>query len=211
MKNCFYIVTLFFITISIKVKAQTTTFPTCSDLEVINLAFNKNQDSVAVTIFNNCLDCETHVYTGVIIHKDDDTLAANRFSNSSPNPPNKDALTYKIQVRKPFNLGDIIRIQLTDGLCDSINISDEIVGINEFDLEDVEINIFPNPTHEFVSISQPDNTKIINVSILNLHGETLRKIENNFSNVSIINLNKGAYNLSIKTNKGMIFKKLLLN
>ncbi len=211
MKKALFILTLFFTSISTEIKAQTPIFPTCSDLEVTHLAFNINRDSVYVTIFNNCLDCETHVYTGVIIHKDDDTLAANRYSNSSPNPPNKDILTYKIQVRKPFNIADDIRIQLTGGLCDSLNISDGILGINEFDLEEVEINIFPNPTHEFISISQPNNTQILSVSILNLYGETLKYVENNFSTISINDLSKGTYNLSIKTNKGVLIKKLILN
>ena len=199
MKSLFLSLIFFSAFNILEIKAQASIFPGCDNLEVTNIEFNTNKDSVYVTIFNACLDCETHVYTGVIIHNESDTLAANKYSNNLPNPPNNDQLTYKI------------KIQLTGGGCDSLSISANLLVAKKNISDNHEITLYPNPSHQSIKFTLSKDLKILNVSIKSLKGESLKTVENSFSEILISDLNEGAYFLSIETENGTITKKFIVN
>lgn len=211
MKSLFLSLIFFSAFNILEIKAQASIFPGCDNLEVTNIEFNTNKDSVYVTIFNACLDCETHVYTGVIIHNESDTLAANKYSNNLPNPPNNDQLTYKIKIRRTFDLTDQIRIQLTGGGCDSLSISANLLVAKKNISDNHEITLYPNPSHQSIKFTLSKDLKILNVSIKSLKGESLKTVENSFSEILISDLNEGAYFLSIETENGTITKKFIVN
>lgn len=76
-----------------------------------------------------------------------------------------------------------------------------------------EINIFPNPATENISITQAD--KISDVEIWNLNGKCVKKIkntnsENNILRVDVGNYPSGMYILAIKMGNNLISKKITI-
>lgn len=77
-------------------------------------------------------------------------------------------------------------------------------------------SLFPNPTHDFVQISMVDlSDQLKSVSIIDMLGKTVKKIANINSkiiSVSILDLSKGVYTVTIDTENGLKqVKKLIVN
>lgn len=73
------------------------------------------------------------------------------------------------------------------------------------------INIYPNPTKEFISISYDNSLKVNNVSIFDVKGRLILTESKKFDKISTRKLSNGVYIISIKTNKGTISKKIIKN
>jgi hypothetical protein len=73
------------------------------------------------------------------------------------------------------------------------------------------INIFPNPTQKYISISSDVSVIIEDVSIFDIDGRLIKKITDNFDRISTNKLSNGIYIFSIKTSKGIISKKVIKN
>ena len=71
--------------------------------------------------------------------------------------------------------------------------------------EQTEVIILPNPTNERVTIQTKD--KIINVVAFNSNGESI--FESQSSTLYI--KQKGVYFLKIKTEKGVVIRKVVIN
>jgi bacillolysin len=74
------------------------------------------------------------------------------------------------------------------------------------------VTISPNPTSDKLDIVTPKNIKIESASISSLSGSQLLEKQGNKSNtmtIDIGNLNQGMYLLQIKTNEGIIGKKVI--
>jgi hypothetical protein len=72
--------------------------------------------------------------------------------------------------------------------------------------------VSPNPTSEKVEIITPKNIKIESASISSISGTQLLEKQGDKSNnmtIDIRNLNQGMYLLQIKTNEGVIGKKVI--
>lgn len=74
---------------------------------------------------------------------------------------------------------------------------------------DEKISIFPNPTSNKISILS-NNNEVSLVSIYDINGRTVLEI-NNTNTVDISNLSNGMYYLKIKTNSGIVNKKIIKN
>ena len=77
-----------------------------------------------------------------------------------------------------------------------------------------KLSISPNPANDFVNISNTENIRVSNIKITDLNGRVIK--QNNFDNVSNINLNvsdlsSGVYMMNINTNKGSTVKKIIKN
>ena len=71
-----------------------------------------------------------------------------------------------------------------------------------------EIQIYPNPTSDYINISFPNQIEITTVSIYNALGQLVFDT-NKFENIYISNLTTGLYYLSINTNKGVVNKTMI--
>jgi len=70
---CFLL--LFCIGSSFNVCAQEWRFPNCNELEVLTIEqSNVNPSVLEISVYNDCDDCATHVYTGLLIFDGEDTL-----------------------------------------------------------------------------------------------------------------------------------------
>ena len=67
------------------------------------------------------------------------------------------------------------------------------------------IKIYPNPTSDYLSISNLENINVSSIKIIDASGKTIKFITSNFSKVDVSNLSEGLYILSIETQDGKKF------
>jgi hypothetical protein len=79
------------------------------------------------------------------------------------------------------------------------------LGINDF-LES-NISIYPNPTNSFITIKHNNSIEIENIKIFDTQGKQLNKTKANIVNLS--NFQLGLYFIKIKTNEGILTKKII--
>lgn len=102
---------------------------------------------------------------------------------------------------------------LLSGLMNGVAIlhydSTGIIGINPMSTVN-QLNVFPNPTREFVSIDHSD--LVFNcVKVFNLEGKLIKEIDQTSSieKIDIRDLSIGEYIFSFETNNGIITKKVI--
>jgi hypothetical protein len=81
----------------------------------------------------------------------------------------------------------------------------EPYGINSLDEISKKIKIFPNPSSNFIEISDMDN--ISKISITDINGKSVYETTENKTVINISKLNKGIYFIKIETEKEIIFTK----
>ena len=81
------------------------------------------------------------------------------------------------------------------------------LGVNGMNKDRLELNIYPNPTHSFVSWN--DSPNIDEVVIIDVNGKTVLKIANPTTNsIDLSSLKSGIYFLKIRGNNSVITKKI---
>jgi hypothetical protein len=77
-----------------------------------------------------------------------------------------------------------------------------------FENEKSKINIYPNPANETIII---DGLQAGKIDIINLQGQVIKKLDvsNEKTSIDISKLSGGVYTMKIKTNDGIIVKKLI--
>jgi hypothetical protein len=81
-------------------------------------------------------------------------------------------------------------------------------GIDEAELATPGINIFPNPTRDMLNIIQDNNTRILNLEIVDITGKLVKSYSTAESTINIQNLDPGMYFLRVTTNLGIVEKKV---
>lgn len=91
-------------------------------------------------------------------------------------------------------------------IVDNIIIKD-MDQLSASDINKTQINIFPNPTSDFINIKSDE--KIKSVKLYNASGSLIKTENNEFSRINISNLPKGNYLISIETGSGIETKKII--
>jgi len=88
----------------------------------------------------------------------------------------------------------------------SYTVDCSLVGITE--ATEKEVNIYPNPANETIII---DGLQAGKIEIINLQGQVIKNIDvsNEKTSIDISKLSGGVYTMKIKTNEGIIVKKLI--
>jgi uncharacterized protein len=73
-----------------------------------------------------------------------------------------------------------------------------------------EINVFPNPAFDAINVSSA-KFPIKEVSIYDTNGRFVKSVNNNFENISLVNLNSGIYITRIQTSNGTSNKMVVKN
>lgn len=194
-----------------KLSAQNWRFPDCRDLEITDLKFNDNQDSIYVTVHNDCDTCVQHFYTGIKVYENEDTLASNQYSTNQRTPNNNSEFTYKVKVLAQFSITSLVRLEMTSGICDSLSISNMVLGVNNVTNDRVRFEIAPNPADDFVEILNLKGDIILNIRIYDMNSKVVKWIEDDLNELSIQALPNGVYYIVIQTEKDVISKKLIVN
>ena len=107
--------------------------------------------------------------------------------------------------------GQGVYSSLSDCEVECINLSIQDIGITN-------LKIFPNPSDQFFNIEFVSNElqdlkiKVINILGDNLFEDYLIKFQGKYTKrLDLYNIKNGVYLLEIETNKGLIYKKLILN
>lgn len=97
--------------------------------------------------------------------------------------------------------------KMIDTLCG--NTTPSSINVNE--INDLEINIYPNPTNVFFRLASFDQIK--SILIYNNIGMEIQQVLSykNEEKIDVSNYKKGVYFILIKTNKGNFSKKLVVN
>lgn len=88
---------------------------------------------------------------------------------------------------------------------------DALAAVNAVDFDDIEetsweIQVFPNPTHDYFTINYEGMRQ---VSVFSMDGKLVRQVENPGNVFRIDGLSKGVYVLCIDTYEGLITKKIV--
>ncbi|WP_312823121.1 T9SS type A sorting domain-containing protein [Epilithonimonas sp.] len=75
------------------------------------------------------------------------------------------------------------------------------------DINKTQVNIFPNPTTDFINIKSDE--KIKSVKLYKVSGSLVKTENNEFSRINVSNLPKGNYLISIETDSGIETKKII--
>ena len=78
--------------------------------------------------------------------------------------------------------------------------------------DESSINIFPNPTSDYVSVQQKelDVVQIRTVQILDISGKWIKSINSDFEHISVTDLSKGTYLFVIQTDQGNKTEKVVV-
>ena len=73
-----------------------------------------------------------------------------------------------------------------------------------------KIKIFPIPASDFIEIKATQELEVKEVKIIDINGKLIKLYDNNLQKLNISDINNGMYFLKIKTNKGILTKKILI-
>jgi hypothetical protein len=95
-------------------------------------------------------------------------------------------------------------IAVPSSQCDIINTTNAVIS-------DEIVNIYPNPTNQYLHIELENNSEFNHLLIVNLQGQEVygKKISTNVSTIDISTLAKGIYFLVIQSPKGFVTKKII--
>jgi hypothetical protein len=71
------------------------------------------------------------------------------------------------------------------------------------------INIYPNPTENFLNISNPNNVEIKNISVVDINGRIVKNQSDSLSQINVSDLNAGVYFVTIEAAEGKTTKKFI--
>ena len=84
------------------------------------------------------------------------------------------------------------------------------LGISENEISKVALSIFPNPVKSDLNLKLNNDAVINSITISDISGRQVLKADNNVvSTLSVNQLNRGIYIVSITTNKGMFSRKFI--
>jgi hypothetical protein len=103
---------------------------------------------------------------------------------------------------------------LIDNFVTRISATDTLLQNDSFDVAATNFSLFPNPTNDFVTISNSENISVNSISITDLNGRVVK--QNTYSNgtnvqVNISDLSSGVYMMNITSDKGSVTKKIIKN
>ncbi len=89
--------------------------------------------------------------------------------------------------------------------------SKSTVGVSELQSNIIDIQMYPNPSNNYLTISTNNLKHQLNtVSILNINGQMLKKVRYNKNAIDISDLSMGIYIVEIRTTEGMVMAKKLV-
>ena len=106
---------------------------------------------------------------------------------------------YEGFVGKDVTPSDPIELYSTEFTCLSLSTDDLLIN---------KIDIYPNPVYDFVNLNT--NLKIIKVEIYDVLGKKLDFIKLDNKKIDMSNFNSGVYIINIKTEIGIIAKKIVV-
>ena len=114
-------------------------------------------------------------------------------------------------IRFHINISNSFDSLYKDGYVLIDNIQFEgISSIDEIESNN-NISIYPNPSNNIVSIDKGNLKIITSIKMLNINGKIIENYSSNTKKIDVSNCKKGIYFLVFESEKGPIYKKLIIN
>ncbi|WCO02501.1 T9SS type A sorting domain-containing protein [Psychroserpens ponticola] len=99
-------------------------------------------------------------------------------------------------------------------LIQTINPDEEVLNVNDVSNQKPELDIYPNPSNEFINIEVNEN--ILEITVFSMTGQLVNSVKYDQNNSKLIKMNisefdQGIYFLSIKTSKSTFTEKIIKN
>jgi hypothetical protein len=91
----------------------------------------------------------------------------------------------------------------------SYTIGDCSSAVNEFQVSGFRFQVFPNPAKDKLNIVLPVDMKYYSINLINPKGQTI--LQTKSKQIDISSVNNGMYFVNIKTEKGELNKKIIIN
>ena len=114
--------------------------------------------------------------------------------------------TYQVKASKDEYLSDTLTI-IINGNNETLNFSLKSIS-NTTDLDNNNINIYPNPNSGYFFVKSDDF--ILNIKITDISGKTISDKKLNNYTTLIKNIKQGLYIIEIYTEKGLVYKKVVV-
>jgi len=141
---------------------------------------------------------------------------------SDPQPPNVILTSYTDYVwsMAPCVLSDFLiwdpeySTEIDENVIDipslTIRPFEDEFWLGDSEYKDVKITIYPNPANDILYINIKNDEVIHSVQIYNVQGESLLKEKSRFEQLDISFLLDGIYLIRVKTDKGIISKRIII-
>jgi hypothetical protein len=77
------------------------------------------------------------------------------------------------------------------------------------DLEENQMQVYPNPTRDYLQIRLPENTSIIQIQLMDLTGRMVIQQTNDATQLDLGEVPAGVYQLLVHTNEGKFSRKVV--
>ncbi|CAM4292768.1 FG-GAP-like repeat-containing protein [Flavobacterium terrigena] len=108
----------------------------------------------------------------------------------------------QIKIIWPSGTVDVIT---NPNINQSLNVIEGNFPLSATSFNGKEIKIYPNPTSDYLSISNLESINVSTMNIIDTTGKTIKKVTSNFTKIDVSNLSEGIYILSIETKDGKKF------
>ena len=116
----------------------------------------------------------------------------------------KDELKIELEDVRAITFG-----QMPIPLDKPVEIVEVLSGTSELNSLSDQVMLFPNPTHDWVNISWPQDIPVSETRILNLEGKELATMEGLPQQIRLNFLPQGVYLLAFQTEWGLVHKRLV--
>ncbi|HXB14073.1 MAG TPA: T9SS type A sorting domain-containing protein, partial [Bacteroidia bacterium] len=181
-------------------------------IKLVQLGCVNDSDSVAVTVNPLPVVSFSAAKDSICVNYNKDTLigspAGGTFSGTGVTGSNFDPNTAGAGVHKiKYVYTDINGCTNSDSMLIVVNVC---AGIDEVNLIDNEIKLYPNPFAENVNVNIGIDGPVT-ISMFNMLGENMGtwRVKKGNSTIDTKGIPSGVYNMEIKTNAGVLNKKLV--
>ena len=83
----------------------------------------------------------------------------------------------------------------------------ELLNITETQIEEINIDFFPNPVKELLVVLSPID--IQKITIYNMHGIKVKVVTKNFNEIAMTGISSGILLVAVETKQGVLVKKVI--
>ena len=87
--------------------------------------------------------------------------------------------------------------------------TDTLLSSNQFTIGDNSFVVYPNPTRDLLSISNPNNFDIKNTTVTDINGRVVKNQAGSLTQINVSDLNAGVYFVTIEAAEGKTTKKFI--
>jgi len=131
-------------------------------------------------------------------------------SSPSTNPAEVDFVVTSGSVVGPPAINNTAAATMRfDNLVTRASNTDTLLSSNQFAIGDNSFVVYPNPTRDLLSVSNPNNFDIKNISVIDINGRVVKNQSGSLTQINVSDLNVGVYFVTIEAAEGKTTKKFI--